>query len=45
MSLLNGDSRGETKIVKPDLLKDLMDEASQLVAIFVSSINKAKGND
>src|SRR6266436_2414250 len=32
----------ETDIMKPDRLKPLMEEASQLVAIFVSSLNTAK---
>ena len=33
----------DTKIVKPERVKDLSDEANQLVAIFVSSINTARG--
>jgi len=33
----------ETKIMKADLLAPLMQEADELVAIFVSSLNTAKG--
>ena len=33
----------ETEIVKPDLLMSLMNEAKELVAIFVASLNTAKG--
>ena len=32
----------ETKIVKAELLMGLMNEANELIAIFVSSLNKAK---
>jgi four helix bundle protein len=32
----------ETKIVKVDLLKSLMNEANELVAILVASLNKVK---
>ncbi len=34
---------GDTALVKPDLVTDLLDEANQLVAIFVASINTARG--
>ena len=33
----------DTKLTKAVLVADLLDEASQLVAIFVSSINTARG--
>ena len=33
----------ETKQVKPGLVENLLDEANQLVGIFVSSINTARG--
>jgi len=33
----------ETKILRPELVAALMKEADELVAIFVSSLNKAKG--
>ncbi len=33
----------ETNMMKADLLQPLMEEANQLVAIFVSSLNTAKG--
>jgi four helix bundle protein len=33
----------ETKIMKADLLRSLIDEANELVAIIVSSLNIAKG--
>ncbi len=33
----------ETGLVKENLVKDLLDEANQLIAIFVSSINTARG--
>jgi len=32
----------ETNIVKVDLLRGLMNEANELIAIFISSLNKAK---
>lgn len=32
----------ETKIVKPELLKEIKKEASELIAIFVASLNTAK---
>lgn len=35
----------ELSIVKPTLLESLMDEARQLVAIFVASLNTAQGNE
>lgn len=34
----------ESSLVKKELLADLMDEADQLVAIIVSSINTARGH-
>jgi hypothetical protein len=34
----------ETNIMKTELLLPLMEEADQLIAIFVSSLNTAKGN-
>jgi four helix bundle protein len=34
----------ESGLVRKELLEDLMDEADQLVAIIVSSINTARGN-
>ncbi len=33
----------ENRIVNPKLLTDLIKEAKELIAIFVSSLNKAKG--
>ena len=33
----------DTKMVKPECVAELLDEADQLVAIFVSSINTARG--
>ena len=33
----------DTKMVKPERITELLDEADQLVAIFVSSINTARG--
>lgn len=33
----------ESELVKKNLVEDLLDEANQLVAIFVSSINTARG--
>jgi four helix bundle protein len=33
----------ESDLVKKNLVEDLLDEANQLVAIFVSSINTARG--
>lgn len=33
----------DTALVKADLVTDLLDEANQLVAIFVASINTARG--
>ena len=32
----------ETEIIKPDLLRSLMNEAEELVSIFVASLNTAK---
>ena len=34
---------GETQILKDELLGPIISEANELVAIFVSSLNKAKG--
>ncbi len=34
----------ETELMKGDLLGPLMDEANELIAIWVSSLNTAKGN-
>lgn len=33
----------DSGLVKKNLVEDLLDEANQLVAIFVSSINTARG--
>jgi len=33
----------DTKIVRPELIEGLLDESNQLTAIFVSSINTARG--
>jgi len=35
----------EARLVKPDLVTSLMAEANELVAIFVASLNTAKGKD
>jgi four helix bundle protein len=34
----------ESELMRKERIKDLMDEANQLVSIFVSSINTARGN-
>ena len=33
----------DTNLIKPNLVENLLDEANQLVSIFVSSINTARG--
>ncbi len=33
----------ETNLVKPNLVEDLLDEGNQLTAIWVTSINTARG--
>ena len=34
----------ESELMRKERIEDLMDEANQLVSIFVSSINTARGN-
>jgi len=34
----------ESELMRKERVEDLMDEANQLVSIFVSSINTARGN-
>ncbi|HKQ74167.1 MAG TPA: four helix bundle protein [Blastocatellia bacterium] len=34
----------ESELIRKERIEDLMDEANQLVAIFVSSIDTARGN-